>query len=168
MASDDMTFMLNIMTIGSGIQVILRLLPQQIERLQYWYYWRESFMIHTTAIVLGDMIYIPSFMTIGSGIQVMLRLLPYEYERLWCRGCKKCAVEICSGSLSWRLVPAFKWYPHNLRGCSVGITERRDLWRHRWDGLRRHDTDTNFYEDWFRHSKIVRETHTDTDSKMIS
>jgi hypothetical protein len=27
-----------VMTIGSGTQVILRLLPQQYERLQCWYY----------------------------------------------------------------------------------------------------------------------------------
>jgi hypothetical protein len=32
------------MTIGSGIQAVLRLLPQQFERLQCWYYWWEGFM----------------------------------------------------------------------------------------------------------------------------
>jgi hypothetical protein len=28
----------NFMTIGSGIQILLRLLPQEYERLQCWYY----------------------------------------------------------------------------------------------------------------------------------
>jgi hypothetical protein len=32
------------MAIGSGIQVNLRLLPQQFERLQRWYYWWEGFI----------------------------------------------------------------------------------------------------------------------------
>jgi hypothetical protein len=38
MASDDMTYILSFMKIVSGIQVILRLLPWQFERLWCWYY----------------------------------------------------------------------------------------------------------------------------------
>jgi hypothetical protein len=37
MASDDMKVR-SFMTIGSGIRVILRLLPQQLERLYFLYY----------------------------------------------------------------------------------------------------------------------------------
>jgi hypothetical protein len=36
--SDVMIYIPRLMTIGSGIEVILRLLPQQFERLQCWYY----------------------------------------------------------------------------------------------------------------------------------
>jgi hypothetical protein len=41
MASGGMMYM----TIGSGIRVILTVLPQQFERLQCWYYWQEGFMM---------------------------------------------------------------------------------------------------------------------------
>jgi hypothetical protein len=38
MASHGMIYIPSFMKIGSGIQVILRLLLRQSERLQYWYY----------------------------------------------------------------------------------------------------------------------------------
>jgi hypothetical protein len=38
MASGGMIYIPSLMTIGSGIRVILRILPQQFERLQCWYY----------------------------------------------------------------------------------------------------------------------------------
>jgi hypothetical protein len=38
MATGSMIYIPNFMTIGSGIQVTLRLLPQQFELLQCWYY----------------------------------------------------------------------------------------------------------------------------------
>jgi hypothetical protein len=38
MTSDGMTHMPGFMTIFSGIEVILRVLPQQFERLYCWYY----------------------------------------------------------------------------------------------------------------------------------
>jgi hypothetical protein len=39
MAPDDgIIYIPSLMKIGSGIQVILRLLPRQSERLQCWYY----------------------------------------------------------------------------------------------------------------------------------
>jgi hypothetical protein len=36
-ASDGMIYIPHFMKIGSGIQVILRLLPEKFERLQCWY-----------------------------------------------------------------------------------------------------------------------------------
>jgi hypothetical protein len=38
MASDGMIYVPSFMKIGLGLQVILRLLPAQSERLQCWYY----------------------------------------------------------------------------------------------------------------------------------
>jgi hypothetical protein len=38
MASDGVMYIPSFIKIGSGIKVILRLLPQQFERLQCWYY----------------------------------------------------------------------------------------------------------------------------------
>jgi hypothetical protein len=38
MASGGIMYISYFVTVGSGIQVLLRLLPQQFERLQYWYY----------------------------------------------------------------------------------------------------------------------------------
>jgi hypothetical protein len=38
MASDGMVHILSFRKFGSGIQVILKVLPQKLERLQCWYY----------------------------------------------------------------------------------------------------------------------------------
>jgi hypothetical protein len=38
MASDGTMYILSFVKIGSGIQVILMLLPRQSDRLQCWYY----------------------------------------------------------------------------------------------------------------------------------
>jgi hypothetical protein len=35
---------------GAGIRAILRVLPQQVERLYYWYYLREIYMMYTTGM----------------------------------------------------------------------------------------------------------------------
>jgi hypothetical protein len=67
--------------VGSGIEVILRSFPQQIQGLQCWHYQWDGFMKCAVEMNSGDMIYIPSFMTIGSGIQV-IKLLPQRFERL--------------------------------------------------------------------------------------
>jgi hypothetical protein len=72
------------MTIVSGIQVILRIFPQQLERLQCWYYWWRGFLKYAADIISGGMMYehIPSLMTIGSGIRAILSALPQQFERL--------------------------------------------------------------------------------------
>jgi hypothetical protein len=48
------------MMIPSGIKVILRLLPQQFERLQCWYYWQQEFIDYVVEMVSGGMMYVPS------------------------------------------------------------------------------------------------------------
>jgi hypothetical protein len=45
------------MKIGSGIKVILRVFPQQFERLWCWYYWWEGFMMYSIETVSDGMIY---------------------------------------------------------------------------------------------------------------
>jgi hypothetical protein len=83
-ASDGVMYVSSFMTIGSGIQVIFRVLPQQSERLQCWHYRWDRFMKYAADMISGGMIYTPSFMTIGSGIRVILRVLPQQYLRLQC------------------------------------------------------------------------------------
>jgi hypothetical protein len=56
------------MTICSDIQIILRVIPEQFERLQCWYYRVDGFIKYAVEMASGSMIYTPSFMTIGSGI----------------------------------------------------------------------------------------------------
>jgi hypothetical protein len=65
-----------------GIQVILGLLPQEFERLQYWHNWREGFVGYTAKMASVCIIHMPIFMTIISGIQVILRLLPHQFQTL--------------------------------------------------------------------------------------
>jgi hypothetical protein len=68
--------------IGSGVQVILRLLSKKIERLQSWYQWWEGIMKYAVDMASDRMKYVRSFTTIGFDIQVTLRLLPQQFERL--------------------------------------------------------------------------------------
>jgi hypothetical protein len=55
--SNGMVYIPTLMMICSSIQVILRLLPQQFERLQCWHYRCEGFMKYTMEMGLGAMIY---------------------------------------------------------------------------------------------------------------
>jgi hypothetical protein len=68
-----MTHIPSFMKIGSGIQILLRLLPQQFKWLQYWYYSWEGFMMYAIEMPSGGMIYIQSFINTSSGIQKLLR-----------------------------------------------------------------------------------------------
>jgi hypothetical protein len=55
LASDGMIYILSFMNIGSGIQVILRLLPLQSEKLQCWYYHWEGFMMYAVEMISDGM-----------------------------------------------------------------------------------------------------------------
>jgi hypothetical protein len=63
-------FVPSFVTIGSGIQAILRITCQQFERLQYWYYWWEGFMKYAIEMTACGMIYTPSFIKMSSGVQI--------------------------------------------------------------------------------------------------
>jgi hypothetical protein len=62
----------NFLAIGSGIKLILRILPQGFERIQCWYYGQEVFMNYSVEIGSDGMMNIPSFIKIGSGIPNLL------------------------------------------------------------------------------------------------
>jgi hypothetical protein len=55
MASDGMIYISSFMKIGSGIQVIARLLPLQFERLQCWYYLWKRFMMYAIEMTSDGM-----------------------------------------------------------------------------------------------------------------
>jgi hypothetical protein len=57
MGSGGMIYIPSSITIRWAIQVLLRLLPQQFERLQWWYYWQEGFTKYTVEMALGGMIH---------------------------------------------------------------------------------------------------------------
>jgi hypothetical protein len=63
MASSGMTYIPSFMKTGAGIEAILRLLAQQFQRLQCWYFW--DLTMYTVQMGSGAMIYIPSFIKIG-------------------------------------------------------------------------------------------------------
>jgi hypothetical protein len=65
MAQDGMIWIPSFVTIGSGIQEIMGLLPG-------WYRWWEVFVKHIFEVVSGGMLYIPSFIRIGSGVQKLV------------------------------------------------------------------------------------------------
>jgi hypothetical protein len=58
MATGGMIYIPKFITICSGIQVILRLIPQQFERPQCRYYWLYGFMKYAVEMASGCMIYI--------------------------------------------------------------------------------------------------------------
>lgn len=71
--SYNMDFIPNFMKMGSGIEVILGLLPQNLRGFSV--YWQERFMKYTNEVASGSVILIPSFVMISTGIQIMW-LLP--------------------------------------------------------------------------------------------
>jgi hypothetical protein len=79
-ALHGMVFIWSLTTISSGIQVILRLLSQQFQRLQYSYYKWEWFIICAIQMVLGWHCHTQIYMTVGSGSQVMLRVLSHSFR----------------------------------------------------------------------------------------
>jgi hypothetical protein len=81
MVSSEMMYIPSLMTIGSDIQVILRLLPQQSERLQYWYYWWEEFIKYADEMASCSGIYIPNFMKNGRHSSI-ITVLPQQFKRL--------------------------------------------------------------------------------------
>jgi hypothetical protein len=118
------------------------------------------------------MTYVRLFMMIGSDIRVIriLRLLLQQiwrpqYSYCWWKKSMKSAVEMTSGGLI--CIPSFMtigssiqaiWriLPKNLRGCSVGITEERDLLHSHWDSLRCHDIHNKFHDARFRRSANIK------------
>jgi hypothetical protein len=73
----------DIMKIGWGIQIKLRLLPQQFLKLQCWYYRWDGFMKYVIETSWGGLRWYDIHMTFhdeGSGIQVALRALPQQTE----------------------------------------------------------------------------------------
>jgi hypothetical protein len=130
--------------ITSGIKVILRLLHQQFEGLQSWYYWWEEYMKYATEMSSGGIIYvyILSFMTIGSGIQVILRLVHEQFAAVLELPMRR-IYEVCHwDGLKWHYIHAkfhddqfrhssnirvISYYINNFRVCSIGITDGRDL-----------------------------------------
>jgi hypothetical protein len=72
MASGSMIYKPSFTMINSNFQVILRLLPQQFERMQCWYYRQERFMKYDVEMASGSMIYTPDFTKISTGVQKLL------------------------------------------------------------------------------------------------
>jgi hypothetical protein len=69
-ASCGMIRIQSFMKFGTGN---IKVLPQQFERLQCWYYRWKGFMKHIVEIVSCGIIHIPSFMKFGTGVQAILR-----------------------------------------------------------------------------------------------
>jgi hypothetical protein len=57
----QVAYLLSFVKFGSGIQVILRLWPQQFHWLQYLYYWWYGFMKCTVYMASGGITYTASF-----------------------------------------------------------------------------------------------------------
>jgi hypothetical protein len=82
MASRGMTHTPSLITINSGIRVILRVIHQQFEMLYCWYYWWEGFVMYTFESGLrwhDTYEYTSSFMKIGTGVQAILRF----FSQIW-------------------------------------------------------------------------------------
>jgi hypothetical protein len=68
-----MIYIQSFVKIGSGIQVILRVVFRQCERLQCWY---------AVDMVSGGTIYIPTIMTVDSDIRLILWILHQQSKSL--------------------------------------------------------------------------------------
>jgi hypothetical protein len=67
MDSDGMIYVPTLMMISLGILVIVRLLPEQFERLQCCHYGWERFTKYTVEVGSGAMIYITEFQNFRGG-----------------------------------------------------------------------------------------------------
>jgi hypothetical protein len=129
------------MTICSGFQVILRVQPQQFEKLHCWYYGRQGFVKYAIKMVSSGTVYIPVFVKSNRGVQAILRVLSQQSERLLCwyhvwEGYRKYSIEMASGGMIYirrfmkigsGLQAILRLCLNNLRGCNVGITDGWDL-----------------------------------------
>jgi hypothetical protein len=68
----SMMYLPNFMTMGSDIQITLRLLPQKFERLQCWYYLVDGLINCVVELAPGGMIFVPGFIQIDSGVHRLL------------------------------------------------------------------------------------------------
>jgi hypothetical protein len=70
------------MMTDSGIQVVLRVLRQQFERLQCWNSSWEGFLKYLVEMFSGVMMHMLNLMTICSEIQLTLSVLPEQFQEL--------------------------------------------------------------------------------------
>lgn len=66
MAPGGITCIPSFITVGSGMQVMLRLIPQKFERLYYWCYWWKRFIKAAVQMASKGNIYTLIFIMIGS------------------------------------------------------------------------------------------------------
>jgi hypothetical protein len=125
----------------TNIQVILRLLLQQFERLQCWYYWWEGLTKYTTQMAADGMICIPNLIINGSGIKVILRLLSQQFKRLhcWYYWWERFTKYV----LRWLHVA---WYIYQVSWTLVLLMSGIYELCH-WDGLSWHDMHNKFHDD---------------------
>jgi hypothetical protein len=93
------TYIPSFMKIDSGIQVILRVLLEQLEKLWCLYYRWEGFLKYAIEMTSGGMTYMPSFMKIGAGVHAMLRFC--------LRNRRRCNVGITDKRDLW--IPPLRW-----------------------------------------------------------
>jgi hypothetical protein len=112
--------------IGSNINV--RLLPQQSDRLQCWYYWLEGLQKYAIEMASCGMVYIPRFMKINAGLQTWLRFC--------LRSLRGWNVGITDGSYLWNTPLRWvqePWYTYQvsykviqeIKSCSGGYSHTR-------------------------------------------
>jgi hypothetical protein len=141
MVSDAMIHIPRFMNIGSGIQIILMLLPRQSDRLQCWCYWWEGFMTCRWDDISCHRTCILSFITIrilcnikGSISKiweavVLVLLMREVYDiRNW-DGLRWHDIYIPSFMrIGMGFQPIIRFCLNNLKGSNVGITDGNDLW----------------------------------------
>jgi hypothetical protein len=133
-------FIPSFVAIGPDIQVRLRLLLQQFERLLYWYSWWERFMKYAVEMGSGAMTYIPSFIKISSRIHKLegggytytlihpdSKVITWAYFYLHIFVSIVLRWALAAFSFSWSFYSPSQW-PHGLRHEISSPTRTLESW----------------------------------------
>jgi hypothetical protein len=112
------TYIPSLMTIGSGIQAILRVLPQQFESLLCWYYWWEGFIMYATEMTSRGMVY--TYQVLWRLVQAFKQHYGFLSEN-WDTAMLVLLMRGIYDVRRWDAI--LRFCLRNLRFCNVGITD---------------------------------------------
>jgi hypothetical protein len=153
MTSGGWTYIPSLMTTSSGIRVTLRVLPQQFDRLQCWYYWWDGFKKYAIEMASSGMIHTYQVPWRLLWALSNIKVLPQTSDRLQCWYCW------CKGNaqeLGWwdglRCHTKFHkdWFRQSKVVNGGGFTQTA-RWSHKPTSIFSQNTESSITRQWQRH-----------------
>jgi hypothetical protein len=170
MGLDGMTYIPDFMTFSLDIQVVLRLVPQQSQKVQCCYYWEEWFLKQAVKMDSGGMTCIPSLIKTDFEIHVLLKLWQFQRPlraRAHAHEHARTHTHTHKLSADW-----FRYSNNKIIATKICKTAMLVLLMggsyeiHNWVGLGSYNIPTKFHKDEFRCSKVIGsgDIHTNTET----